>query len=216
MLAATTYNPLMLIAALAFGARTQARIPFPDAQTALNLACGKYQSTVASVDEDDIDMMRQWGFSRTEVSPEGFQVMQNMSIWALLQYGVVIEAQDYYEYTHPLAYAVAECPDLFAAKILLELNPPANINAANFSGNTVLQEAVRKGDLKRLEFCFNHGANLEQKTEMGETALAVAAKEGNIEICQQLLLAGASIKERDANGQNCLNLALRIKTSLLR
>jgi ankyrin repeat protein len=205
----------MLTAALAFGARTQTRIPFPDARTALHLACGKYQSTVASVDKDDIDMIRQWSFSRTEVSPEDFQVMQNMSIWALLQHGAAIEAQDYHGYT-PLAYAVAECPDLFAAKILLELNPPANINAANFSGNTVLQEAVRKGDLKRLEFCFNHGANLEQKTEMGETALAVAAKEGNIEICQQLLLAGASIKERDANGQNCLNLALRIKTSLLR
>jgi ankyrin repeat protein len=208
MLAATTYNPLMLTAALAFGARTQTRIPFPDARTALHLACGKYQSTVASVDEDDIDMIRQWSFSRTEVSPEDFQVMQNMSIWALLQHGAAIEAQDYHGYTS-LAYAIAECPDLFAAKILLELNPPANINAANFSGNTVLHEAVREGDLKRLEFCFNNGANLEQKTEMGETALAVAAKEGNIDICQQLLLAGASIKERDANGQNCLNLALQ-------
>jgi ankyrin repeat protein len=131
-----------------------------------------------------------------------------MSIWALIRYGADLEAQDYHGYT-PLAYALAEGADLFAAKILLELSPPANINAANFSGNTVLHEAVREGDLKRLEFCLNHGANIEQKTEMGETALAVAVKAGNIEICHLLLSAGASIKERDDNGQNCLYLALQ-------
>lgn len=209
MLSATTYNPLMLTAALAFGARTQTRIPFPDARTALHLACGKYQSTAATI-RDDVqdDMFRQWSFSRTEVSPKDFQSMQRMSIWALLQYGADIEAQDYHGYT-PLAYAITEGPHLFAAKILLELNPPANINAANFSGNTALHEAVREGDMTRLEFCLNHGADLEQKTELGETALAVATKAGNIEICNRLLSAGASIKERDENGQNCLHLALQ-------
>jgi ankyrin repeat protein len=206
LLAATTYNPIMLAAVLAFGASVETRIPFPDFRTALHLACGKYQDTASSLNEDDLKTFQQWTFHRTKVSPNDLPAMQKLSIWMLLENGANLEAKDYHGNT-PLAYALADCPNLCGATMLLERVPPASINAANFSGNTALHEAARDDDLSRLEFCLKYCADLEQQTEMGETALAIATKEGNIGICKRLLLSGARISARDSNGQNCLCLA---------
>lgn len=208
LLAATTYNPIMLATALAFGASVDTRVPFPDSRTALHLACGKYQDVASSLGDDNFEAFQYWTFSRTRVSLDDFPAMQKLSIWTLLENGAELEAQDYHGYT-PLSYALAECSDFCAATMILEHNPPANINAANFSGNTALHEAARDNDLSRLEFCLKFGASIEQQTEMGETALALATKEGNIEICKRLLFAGASISARDSNGQNCLCLAVQ-------
>lgn len=126
----------------------------------------------------------------------------------MLQYGAELEAQDYDGNT-PLIYAFVDCPDLNAFKMLLERNPPANINAANFSGKSLLHEAALEGNLAGVELHLKYGANLEQRNGIGETALAIATKKGKLEICKHLLLAGASISARDSNGQNCLSLAVQ-------
>ena len=198
----------MLAAVLAFGASVETRVPSPDFRAALHLACGKYQDTASSLDEDNLKIFQHWTFNRTKVSQNDLPVMQKLSIWTLLENGADIEAKDYHGNT-PLAYALAECPNLCGATMLVEHVPPANINAANFSGNTALHEAARDDDLPRLEFCLKYCADLEQQTEMGETALAIATKEGNVGVCKRLLLSGASISARDSNGQNCLCLAVQ-------
>lgn len=87
----------------------------PRCTNSCHLACRKYQSTVASFNEENLDIIRQWSFSRTEVSPDDFHAIQKISIWAFLHHQADLEAQDYHGYI-PLAYSLAECPGFFAAK----------------------------------------------------------------------------------------------------
>lgn len=206
--AATMYNPIMLATLLAFGASPNIRVPFPEAKTLLHVACGKYQDVAEAVSGTEYryyEHFKNWTYSRTRVLQEDLPIMQKLSILVLLQHGADLEAQDYDGNT-PLIYAFA---DLNAFTTLLERNPPANINAANFSGKSLLHETAREGNLAGVELCLKYGAKPEQRNGIGETALAIATKEGRLDICKHLLLAGASISARDSNGQNCLSLALQ-------
>lgn len=211
MIAAAIYNPLMLAILLAFGASPNLRVSFPEAKTALHFACGKYQDVADSLsgtEYTDLENFKDWTYSRTKVLEEDLPTMQKLSIWVLLQYGAELEARDYNGNT-PLMLAFSDCPDLVAFKMLLEHHPPANINAANFSGKTLLHEAAREGNLAGVELFLRYGAHPEQRNCIRETALAIATKAGHLEICNCLLLSGASISARDLNGQNCLLLAVQ-------
>lgn len=211
MVAATMYNPIMLAMLLAFRASPNIHFSFPEAKTALHFACGKYQDVADSLSGTEyshLENIKDWTYSRTKVLEEDLPTMQKLSIWVLLQYGADLEARDYDGNT-PLKFAFTDCPDLSAFRMLLERHPPANINAANFSGKTLLHEAAREGNLAGVELFLRYGADPEQRNDIRETALSIAIKEGRLEICNRLLLSGASISARDLNGQNCLLLAVQ-------
>lgn len=208
ILAATSFNPIMLAALLAFGASPSLRTPLPDARTALHLACGDYKSISSGVDEDAPEFVRHWSLTRTHFADEDLSHLQRLAIHVLLESGAEIEAQDFLGNT-PLMYSLNNGMGLAAARFLLGRNPPANINATDFIGNTALHQAVTDGLSDVVDFCYQHGADLHFPNRMGETALAVAAKDGHFAMCQRLLAFGARIGARDENGQNCLNTVIR-------
>ncbi|MCJ1251357.1 Ankyrin-2 [Trapelia coarctata] len=207
LLAATIYNPLMLAAALTFGASPHMRVPYPDARTALHLACGRHQDPLLALDADNSALFHSWSFQRTQIPAQSLNAMQEYAIWVLIEFGADIEARDYHGNT-PIMYALENGRDLCAATFLMSQNPSPDINATNFAGNTALHAAVRDENLDRVKFCLHCSADLEARTAGGETALALAVKEGNQNICGFLVAAGADIGALDLNGQNCFCIAL--------
>jgi len=209
MLAATSFNAIMLAGLLAFGALPTSRTPLPDARTALHLACGDYQSIGSGFDEDTPDFVRHWSLARTHFAEDDLPHLQRLAIHVLLESGADIEAQDFRGNT-ALMYSLNNGMGLAAAGFLLGRSSPANINATDFIGNTALHQAVADGRLDVVDFCHEYGADLEFPNRMGETALAVATKDGQLVMCQRLLGFGARIGARDENGQNCLNTVIRM------
>jgi ankyrin repeat protein len=208
ILAATSFNPTMLAALLAFGASPTVRTPLRDARTALHLACSDYQSIRSEFNKDAPEFVRHWSLARTHIADDDLPHLQRLSIQVLLENDAQIDAQDFHGRT-PLMCSLGNGKNLSAASFLLGRTPSASLNATDFIGNTSLHQAVSDELPDVVDFCHAHGADLDFPNRMGETALAVAAKDGQLAMCRRLLALGARIGARDENGQNCLNIVIR-------
>ncbi|KAL1460557.1 hypothetical protein WDU94_012534 [Cyamophila willieti] len=72
----------------------------------------------------------------------------------------------------------------------------------------MLQAAVMKGDLQRVEEIKGYGADLSMKDADNRSALHIACCEGHYDIVKYLLLNGASVHEKDRHGVTPLDEAI--------
>uniref|UniRef100_A0A8D8SFW5 asparaginase n=1 Tax=Cacopsylla melanoneura TaxID=428564 RepID=A0A8D8SFW5_9HEMI len=72
----------------------------------------------------------------------------------------------------------------------------------------MLQAAVMKGDLKRVEEIKGYGADLSMKDADNRSAIHIACCEGHFDIVKYLLLNGASVHEKDRHGVTPLDEAI--------
>lgn len=84
-----------------------------------------------------------------------------------------------------------------------------DINAADTTGLTALQNAVIWGYLRTIKMLVSHGAELDKKDNIGSTALHIAAMLCKYEIVKVLVEHGASINLCDANGNTALHLLVK-------
>ncbi|KAF4693651.1 hypothetical protein FOZ60_010325 [Perkinsus olseni] len=97
-------------------------------------------------------------------------------------------------------------PDLMAPKDPRVL--PVHVDAVDWSGETALFSAVRRGHLRKAEFLLDHGAAVDKEV-WGRTALHEAVRVGAVGVMKLLLKHGAdpnSIAEVD--GLSCLHVAM--------
>lgn len=74
-----------------------------------------------------------------------------------------------------------------------------------------LSEAVRKGDLKQVKDCVEHGWDVTKSDRRGRTPLHFAVMSGHPEIARYLLENGAKVNSRDEEGQTPLHIAYALK-----
>ena len=74
-----------------------------------------------------------------------------------------------------------------------------------------LSDAVRRGDLKAVKSCLDHGADITKSDRSGRTALHLAVMTGNTEIARYLLEHGANVNSRDNDGKTPLHIAFALK-----
>lgn len=209
LVAATTYNALMLAALLAFGAPTEMRVPSPDGRTPMHLACGRYNTPRSGLDcGAPTDFADDWNLDRAALPPGDTHPFQHFCISVLVASGADIESKDFSGST-PLMYALENNLDSVTAKFLMGLPTPANIDAVDFGGNTFLHKAVGDSDKRRLLFCLENDANIETRNVLGMTLLVQAVKEGNLEAVRMLIGFGADAAAQDTNGHNAISLALQ-------
>lgn len=71
-----------------------------------------------------------------------------------------------------------------------------------------LIEAVKNGEIDRIEILLNEGIDIEQKDEYGWTALNWAAGQGNTGIVEKLLSSGANIANVGRDKRSAYQIAL--------
>jgi cytohesin len=97
-------------------------------------------------------------------------------------------------------------------------NPPSaqanyhadsSINTRNNEGNTPLNVATKRADVKAVRSLVRSGADPNVRDNEGNTPLNVAAKRANFQILSLLLQAGADPNVRDNEGNTPLNVACK-------
>ena len=71
-------------------------------------------------------------------------------------------------------------------------------------GDTSLHNAVRKNNLRRVDFLIKNGAEVDAKDENGRTPLHVASNINNLQIVELLTRNGAKVDAKDKNGRTPL------------
>lgn len=74
--------------------------------------------------------------------------------------------------------------------------------------DTLLLNAVEKGDVQVIEFLIGHSANVNARNSAGQTPLAIAIQNGQLSIAALLLEKGADIEVRDHIGNTPLMTAV--------
>ena len=83
----------------------------------------------------------------------------------------------------------------------------ANVNKRNKDGDTVLMEAVKRGNAEIVKFLIENGANVNQKNKEGETALMVASEKGKADIVKLLIENKADVHQKNNDNWNALLVA---------
>ena len=84
----------------------------------------------------------------------------------------------------------------------------ANVNVKDeYSGCTLLMEAVRSRNMKVAELLLHGGADVNAKDYNGKTALIHAVERGHVDMVNLLLQSGARVEITDGNRQTALDIA---------
>ncbi|KAM3513544.1 hypothetical protein MY11210_002831 [Beauveria gryllotalpidicola] len=170
-----------------------------------NLAAADFESTPASLSEDD-------AFARLDYGPN-FKVKYDQTplLWAaargydvvvksLLEKGSDIEAKDKHTRT-PLSHAVENGHD---ATVRLLLQNGCDVQKCSMDYTAPLLYAAINGNETIIRLLLENGANIEALGIKGQGPLAVAAAIGKENAVRLLLKAGADIEARDKGGKTSL------------
>ncbi|MBO9492598.1 ankyrin repeat domain-containing protein [Thalassotalea sp. G20_0] len=123
------------------------------------------------------------------------------SVKALLEKGADIESVDQAGRTPLFLAVMLENPEVF--NVLL--GSGASINARDYSGETLLHQAVSQEAVKLL---LDRGTYIEARSDYEETPLiSVVSKRGSFKAVKTLLEEGANINARNRHGQTPLHKA---------
>ena len=111
----------------------------------------------------------------------------------------------------PLFYKNGEpyTPSYEEMKVYEEIGEFGNIDTKNKDGQTMLMEAIRSGNLKRVEALIQMGADLDVRNKEGQTALMLAIKAGDLQMLDMLVRNGADLDIKNKEGQTALMEAIR-------
>ena len=138
---------------------------------------------------------------------------QTMTVKALLGCNANVSAKNNYDQTclHKAASSQRDCPDL----CLLLIEKGAEVNAVDGGGDTPLQVALQKGNIKTSEVLLANSADCKALNRCGETVLHSLCKGGinRHELCEDLISHGANPHQADREGNLPLHVALNNKLS---
>ena len=100
-------------------------------------------------------------------------------------------------------------PSYEEMKVYEEIGEFGNIDTKNKDGQTMLMEAIRSGNLKRVETLIQMGADLDVRNKEGQTALMLAIKAGDLQMLDMLVRNGADLDIKNKEGQTALMEAIR-------
>jgi len=104
-------------------------------------------------------------------------------------------------------FAAASAGDLAILKKDIATDP-ALVNATEWEGMTLLDDAVDKGHVEAAEYLLASGANVAAVTTDGRTALHIAAQHGDVKMIAMLLEHRAAIDTIDGKGWTPLDRAI--------
>lgn len=107
--------------------------------------------------------------------------------------------------TWPIVYAAASLARTQVVKILAERG--ADIYRADDKGDTLLTQAVKRGDRAMVDVLLEHNVPIDHGNDNRMTALLIAAVDGHLEIAEALLEHGADREATDVFGRTPLALA---------
>ena len=136
---------------------------------------------------------------------------QTLTVTALLGYNANVSTKNNHGQTclHKMASSRRDCPEL--CPLLIGMG--AEVNAVDGNGDTSLQIALQKGNIKTSEVLLANGADGKVLTRCGETVLHLLCKGvvDSHELCEELIACGVNPHLADREGNLPLHIALNNK-----
>ena len=138
----------------------------------------------------------------------------------LLDYGADINARGDQGYS-PLQVAVEEMeglddvnPSIAVVKLLLDRNPPPDLDIRNENGETILHAACFVGNLQVVKALMDHGADPSATDHDGFTPLhtlmeGLGGSENTEEVLSFMLSKSANLHKKNLSGKTILHIACR-------